>query len=68
MNEIRAQIGLAYALLQAQDLGLRGETESALDSATSLVEETGAEGFRARIHEARAELARVLGDETESGQ
>jgi adenylate cyclase len=67
-NEIRAQIGLAYALLQSQDVSLRGEIESALDSAMSLVEETGAEGYRARIHEARAELARFLGDEAESGQ
>jgi adenylate cyclase len=67
INEIRAQIGLARALLQAQDVSSRGEIESALDSAMSLVEETGADGYRPLIHEARAELARVLGDESGAG-
>jgi hypothetical protein len=65
--EIRSQIGLAYALLQAADPGLRGEIESALDSAMSLVEETGADGYRPVIHEARAELSRFLGDEAGAG-
>jgi hypothetical protein len=68
INEIRAQIVLARALLQSQNVSLRGEIEGALEAAMSLVEETGADGYRPLIDEARAELARLLGNGTEPGQ
>ncbi len=63
LGEIEACIALARALSNAGDADLKGDIESALESAMSLVDETGAENHRARIHEARAELARVVGDE-----
>jgi tetratricopeptide (TPR) repeat protein len=63
LGEIQACIALARALLNAGDANLRGDIESTLESAMSLVDETGAESHRARIHEARAELGRLVGDE-----
>jgi adenylate cyclase len=63
LGEIQACIALAGALSNAGDADLKGDIESTIESAMSLVDETGAERNRARIHEARAELARLVGDE-----
>jgi tetratricopeptide (TPR) repeat protein len=62
-GEILACIALARALVNAGDANLSGDIESTLESAVSLVDETGAESYRARILEARAELARLVGNE-----
>jgi tetratricopeptide (TPR) repeat protein len=62
MFEVRAQIALARALLSFEDAALGDLAGSALDSAMTLVDEIGVEAYRPFIHEARAELARVLED------
>jgi adenylate cyclase len=60
-----ARIVLAQALLHANDPTLAGEIEAALESAMEFVEKTGAERYRPEIHEVRAELAHLRGDEAE---
>jgi class 3 adenylate cyclase/tetratricopeptide (TPR) repeat protein len=63
LGEIEACIALARALSNAGDADLKDDIESTLESAMRLVDETGAETNRARIYEARGELARLVGDE-----
>jgi class 3 adenylate cyclase/tetratricopeptide (TPR) repeat protein len=58
----QAYIALALALCASEGRKARSAVEGALSQAAELVEETGALGVAPWIPEARAELARVLGD------
>jgi adenylate cyclase len=61
--EIAAQLALARALRSAEGLASEQGISSALDRALELAEETGARVYQPRVHEERAELARLRGDD-----
>ena len=58
-----ANVTRARILIRTQVLPASAEIERSLARATELVDETGAECQRPRIHEERAELAQRIGDE-----
>jgi tetratricopeptide (TPR) repeat protein len=58
-----AHLVLARVLLESEGAKARHEVESALASAQRQIDSSGARSRQAYLHEARAELARVLGDE-----
>jgi predicted ATPase/class 3 adenylate cyclase len=58
------QISLARVLRSADGLAAEREIEPALDRALELIEETGSRVFMPEVHEERAELARLRGDDT----
>ena len=62
-SSLQARITLSRALCQSQDIALASDIEAALEAATGLIEQTGAQKYRPQLHEARAELAQLLGDE-----
>jgi adenylate cyclase len=57
------QISLARVLRSADGLAAEREIEAALDRALELVEETGSRVFVPEVHEERAQLARLRGDD-----
>jgi len=61
--EIDAHRVRALSVLRSQGAAARSEIETALAEAESLIEQTGAQVLAPRLHEARAEWARALGDE-----
>jgi tetratricopeptide (TPR) repeat protein len=61
--EAQAQLALARVLLTRFGAEARGEIERALVSCLSLVERTEARVYEPHVHELRAELAHLLGDE-----
>jgi tetratricopeptide (TPR) repeat protein len=62
-QECIAHLSRARVLLQAEGMAARSEIESALRQAQALVEETGARTQEPFIHEERAQLARLTGDD-----
>jgi tetratricopeptide (TPR) repeat protein len=58
------QLSLARVLRSADGLAAEREIEAALDRALELVEETGSRAFVPQVHEERAALARLLGDDS----
>jgi hypothetical protein len=62
-NETQATLALARVLLSASDTAARAETEAALDRVMVLAADSGAKAVVPRVHEQRAELARLNGDE-----
>jgi class 3 adenylate cyclase/tetratricopeptide (TPR) repeat protein len=64
-QECEAQLALARVLLQTEGAGARGAIEEALARALALIEETEARSYAPFVHEERAELARLLGDQAE---
>jgi adenylate cyclase len=56
-------LSLARVLRSADGLAAEGEIEAALDRVLELVEETGSRVFVPQVHEERAELARLRGDD-----
>jgi adenylate cyclase len=64
MAECAAQLALGGVVLRTEGATARQAIEAALAQASSLADETGAERYAPRIHLDRAELARLLGDET----
>jgi tetratricopeptide (TPR) repeat protein len=63
--EGQARIALARALCESEGGKARAAIEGELARASALLETTGCRAFVPRIAEARAELARALGDEAE---
>jgi class 3 adenylate cyclase/tetratricopeptide (TPR) repeat protein len=61
--EVEAQLALAHAVLRSGEATALAEAEDALAAAQALVDATGARLFQPDIHEARAELARLRGDD-----
>jgi tetratricopeptide (TPR) repeat protein len=61
--EAHAHLSLARVLLSRAGGKARGEIESALESCLSLVEQTQARVYEPHVHEVRAGLADLLGDE-----
>jgi class 3 adenylate cyclase/tetratricopeptide (TPR) repeat protein len=61
--EAQAQLVLARVLLARLGAQARDAIESALGSCLSLIEQTEARVYEPHVHEVRAELARLLGDE-----
>lgn len=61
-TECNAQLALASALAQARGAAARPAIEAALARAHALIEESGAESARPRLHLVRAACARVLAD------
>ena len=59
----RAQLALARVLLRTEGAGARTEIEAALDRALTVARETGAKTHEPEVHIARAELARLTGDQ-----
>jgi class 3 adenylate cyclase/tetratricopeptide (TPR) repeat protein len=57
------QLSLARVLRSADGLAAEREIEAALDCALGLIEETGSRVFMPEVHEERAELARLRGDD-----
>jgi hypothetical protein len=64
MAECAAQLALGRVLVHSEGAHARGAIEAALAQASGLVCETGAERYAPFIHLERAELIRLLGDET----
>jgi len=62
--EIKGHLIRARSLMRSRGADATSEVEAALAEAESLVEQTGALVLSAPLHEARAELAGVLGDES----
>jgi tetratricopeptide (TPR) repeat protein len=62
-QECEAQLALARALLQTEGAKARRGIEEALVGALALIEETEARSYTPFVHEERAELARLLGDD-----
>jgi class 3 adenylate cyclase/tetratricopeptide (TPR) repeat protein len=62
-SEIPAQIALARVLRCADGIASEPAIRSALDRALELIEESGARVYRPGVHEERAELAQLLGDD-----
>jgi tetratricopeptide (TPR) repeat protein len=58
-----AYLGLARVLLESEGTKARHEVDSALAGAQRQIDSSGANSRQAYLHEARAELAQVLGDE-----
>jgi adenylate cyclase len=63
VSNVQIPISLARARRSAEGLAAEQEIEAALDRALELVEETGSRVFVPPVHEERAELARLRGDE-----
>ena len=63
--ECEARLAVAQVLTRAEGPAAAEEIGRALDRAAELVEHSGARLYQPRVHEARAELARVLGDQAE---
>jgi hypothetical protein len=63
LAEVLARITRARACLRGRGAALRAEVEDDLARITELIDTYGYELHRPTLHEARAELARVLGDE-----
>jgi tetratricopeptide (TPR) repeat protein len=61
-SECTAHIALAAALVQTHGEAARVASTAALARADTLIAESGAQALRPRVHVARAECARVLGD------
>ena len=61
--ELAAQLALATVLLRTQGRDAQQEVEATLARAAELLETTGARRSEPLVHEKRAELARVLGNE-----
>ncbi len=61
---IEAQLARARATRALLGEQARDEVAEALDDAERVVKETGANAYRPAIHEERAALAQILGDET----
>ncbi len=61
--EIPAQLALARALRSAEGLASERAIGSALDRVLELIGESGARVYQPRVHEERAELARLRSDE-----
>jgi tetratricopeptide (TPR) repeat protein len=66
--ETHSRIALAEALCASEGAKARAAIQEELDRASELVEQTGGRAFAPWIAEARAELARVLGDEVQQGR
>jgi class 3 adenylate cyclase/tetratricopeptide (TPR) repeat protein len=64
-TEILIRLACASVLLGADGAGAREAVEGQLRQLSTLVDETGAVVYLPRIHEIRAELARILGDPAE---
>jgi len=62
-DEMRVQLARAHAALRGGEAAALAVAEEALAAAQALVEATGARVFQPDIHEARAKLARLRGDE-----
>ncbi len=62
-NGIFVRLALAKNLLAARDGVSREAVEQELQTLAALLEETGAAVFLPRVHEARGELAHLLGDD-----
>ena len=63
--EARAQLARARLLLRVEGMDAREEIETALARAVAVIQETGARVCEPDLHEARAELAGRLDDETD---
>jgi tetratricopeptide (TPR) repeat protein len=61
--ECQAHLARARVLLRAEGARARGEIQTALGDAQRLVEETGGKSQEPFIHEERANLARLTGDD-----
>jgi tetratricopeptide (TPR) repeat protein len=61
--ECRAQLALARVLLKARGAAARADIEPALADCLSLIEDTGARCYEPCVHEQRARLAQLLGDD-----
>jgi class 3 adenylate cyclase/tetratricopeptide (TPR) repeat protein len=61
--ELRAHLAVARIRRALDGAAARDEIEAALRRSTSIVENTGARSYQPFIHEERAQLARVLGDD-----
>jgi tetratricopeptide (TPR) repeat protein len=59
----QAQLALARALLESEGARAQRGIEEALARALTLIEETEARSYAPFVHEERAELARLLGDD-----
>jgi tetratricopeptide (TPR) repeat protein len=64
MRHGQIQVSLARVLRSTDGLAAEREIEAALDRALELIEETGSRVYVPRVHEERAELARLRGDDT----
>ena len=64
-REMTAHLALAQIRLRAEDVGARVEIEASLSRALELVHQTGLRSYEPIIVECRAELAGLLGDESE---
>ena len=62
--ELMARIALARVLLAAEGAEAKAAIEAELERARELVDETGARALEPQVLEQRAELTRLLGDET----
>jgi adenylate cyclase len=63
MRQAQIQVCLARVLRSADGLAAEQEIEAALDHTLELAQETGARVFVPQVHEERAELARLRGDD-----
>jgi tetratricopeptide (TPR) repeat protein len=63
LNEPLAHLARARVLLRAEGTGARERIEAALDRAAAISRDTGSRIYLPRVHEARAELALLLGDD-----
>ena len=62
-DEVRANLALARTQLQRADAAALARAEQALSRAQELIDETGARRFQPDVHECRAHLARLRGDQ-----
>jgi adenylate cyclase len=61
--ECEAQLAVAHVLTRTEGPAAAEQIGRALDRAAELVELSGARSYQPRVHEARAEFARLQGDE-----
>jgi adenylate cyclase len=62
-QQCQAQLALAQALLESEGARAQRAIEESLARALTLIEETEARSYTPFVHEERAELARLLGDD-----
>ncbi len=62
-EEARAHLALAHTQLRRADAVALARAEQALIRAQALIDETGAQAYQPEVHECRAHLARLRGDE-----
>ena len=62
-NELRSHLARARALSRGVGAGAKTEIDKSLIEAEALLKPTGAESWRPFIHEERARLAHLTGDE-----